>query len=138
MRVRREMMDVIAEKFTFAFSDFDNVGDTSAVLNLGYRGNNIYLLGAFGRVITAFVTGTAPQLKLGYPSYEDYLIPLQSIATVGQLKSGKRHQLFCQGMAHPTAQAEPIKLTIQNDTGNLQDYTAGEFEIVIVYAGLKV
>jgi len=134
MKNTREMMDVVAEKFTFAYSDFDNVAATSAVIDLGYRGNNIYLLGAFGKVNTAFVTGTAPQLKLGYPSYEDHLIPLQSIAKAGQLKSGRSHQLFCQGMAHPTAQAQPIKLTIQNSSGNLSDYTAGEFEIVLVYA----
>ena len=139
MRVRREMMDVIAEKFMFAYDDFDNVAATSATVDLDYRGKNIYLLGVFARVITAFVTGTAPQLKVGYPSYEDHLIQLQSIAKVGQLKSGgSPAQFFCEGMAHPTGQAERIKLTIQNDSGNLQDYTAGELEVVIVYAGLKV
>ena len=127
-------MDVVAEKFKFVYSDFADVAATSITLDLNIQGSDIYLLGAFANVKTAFAgTLTVPQLKLGYPSYEDYLIPLQSIALAGQLKSGRGHQLFCNSMAHPTAKNQAVRLTVQNDTGNLSAYTAGELEIILVY-----
>jgi len=137
MKKPREIMDVFGEKFVYTFDEFDTDDDTSATRDLGYRGDNIYLLGVFAKVNTAFVTGTNPQMKLGYPGHDDFLIPLQSIAKSGRLKSGKMHQMFCEGMANPTGSAQAIRFTIQNDSGNLEDYTAGELEIVLVYVCSK-
>jgi hypothetical protein len=139
MNYKINKMDVVATKHKLIYSDFADVAATSTTLDLSYYGSNIYLLGVFANVKTAFAgTLTVPQIKVGYPSYTDTLIPLQSIARTGQLKTGMSHQLFCQGMAHPTAKNQAIRLTVQNTTGNLSAYTAGELEIVLVYVSEPV
>ena len=87
------------------------------------------------KINTAFAgTITVPQMKVGYTGYLDVLIPLQPIGKAGQLKIGKQRQLFCEGMSTPWNVTDPIICTIQNTTGNLSAYTAGEVEIILVYA----
>ena len=138
MQYTIENMDVVAQKFTFSYSDFADEAATSKTFDLPVRGDDVYLLGVMGRVNTAFVTGTAPQVKLGFPTLDDYFIPLQRLNVVGPLKTGWRGQLFCEGMAHATAKNQRIQLTVQNTTGNLSAYTAGEFEIVLIYVADKL
>jgi len=126
-------MEVESMKITFDYSGFADIAATSKTMDLPTP-PNIYLLDVFVRVNTAFAgTVTVPQAKVGFSNFDDMLVALQSIATAGQLKSGRSHQVFCQGMASPVAKNQAVRLTIQNTTGNLSAYTAGELEVVLVY-----
>lgn len=131
-------MDVVAERHVIDFNTFGSTAATSQTVNIYIRGNITYLLGAFAYVNTAFAGVTRPEVKIGYTNLTEAIIPLQHLNKVGQLKTGRMHQIFCEGMAVPTGKNQSVILTIQSASGNLSDLTAGELEVVVVYAARPV
>ena len=139
MNYKTEPMQIEALKHTIMFGDLANVAATSVTLNLPLWCSNTYVIGVYGRVVTAFVGVTRPEVKVGYGTEDDVLIPLQHLSSIHQLKPGKAASGsgFCSGMVSPTGRGQGILLTIQSAATNLSSLSAGELEIVIVYAGNK-
>jgi hypothetical protein len=122
---------------TFDFSGFASSAATSTTVDLPIPGSFKSLISIGARVNTAFAGVTTPQMKIGYDSYSDFLMPLQHLTTVGALKSGKINQPFCAGMDASPVQGQAIRVTFQSTSGNLSDLSAGEVEIMYVYAKEK-
>jgi len=124
--------------------DLDTAGTTFTWTITDLFGNNLsasYLVGIFGRVATTFAGVTGP-LWMEIGSSDDSDSIMQRINLLG---ARNNQQLFCHmPMGYPwliCEQNTPAKyqymtsspiVTITSDSGNLEDLTTGELEIVLV------
>lgn len=103
---------------------------------------NAYLVGAYGRVVTAFAGATGPYVSLGVTGDTARYMPKQNIDTVKELLSGttttpkvQGNRDFCARMSSEQIKGSErnIIATFGLGSGTFAALTAGEVEFVIMY-----
>ncbi len=116
-----------------------NAADTTQTIPLFEIPSTAYLLWYGGRVKTPFSGVTLPQVKVGYSSDDDQLVPLQRIDIAADLIAGPvntEHRGFCPRQVDPvkTEAWRTISAVFSSQSGNFSSLSAGEVEFVVVYA----
>lgn len=115
-----------------------DAADTSQAVNVFTTTPDIYILGFFARVKTAFAGVTLPEVSLGVTGDVARYIPKQPVNKTGDLVVG--HGVdghgYCKKMQsyQKTPANIPIIATFTSSAGNLSSLSAGEVEFVMVYA----
>jgi hypothetical protein len=112
------------------------VAAASTTYPMPLPGGTGYLLGLEGRVTTAFSGITGPvKMKVGFTNIPDVLLRAVDIgvakdlygsgSTAAHFFCASRDSLYETGLS-------PI-ITFESSSGNLEDLTAGEVELVVIY-----
>uniref|UniRef100_A0A6M3KVK3 Uncharacterized protein n=1 Tax=viral metagenome TaxID=1070528 RepID=A0A6M3KVK3_9ZZZZ len=133
MEFQKMKYDIMRCRWTGG-KDLD-VADTSCTYPLHDLAQTNYLIEIRGRVITAFAGITGPvTIKVGVPTVPDIFLKAQNLATVYPFIT---HNIvdsedWCAGRSNALWNMSDAIVTFTSDSGNLEDLTAGEVELIIV------
>lgn len=116
------------------------VADTSHIVNIPAWGTD-YVTGIYGRVKTAFAGITGPvTMKIGTSDDDSCIMPDRDLSRTGDIWSHLPRPLADQHWPcifgaefEAKYQDSPPVITFTSLSGNLEDLTAGEVEIIVVH-----
>ena len=115
------------------------VADTTVSLGIPiWGGGSGYVVGIHGHVGTAFTGITGPLwVEIGDSTNTDSILPRRNLANIGDLHTSSPWYIATSpscvyGLTTKHDMTPPI-ITFTSDSGNLEDLTAGEIEVVVVY-----
>lgn len=126
-------------RFTWEVTKDFGVADTSHVVSFPIWGSD-YVLGIYGRVKTAFAGITGPfTMKIGTSGDDDSIMVAKDLSEVVDFFIQFPVEQWPCLLLEPTHKkhanydtTSPI-ITFTSDSGNLEDLTAGEVELVVVH-----